>query len=428
MVSRLVTLRLHRSGGNQCDGRHGHDNVFGEVDRGAEAGRRRPILLGHASARSRPAGESKWEAFFVVQYRVKGTGRRRRVALGRYGALTLDEARERARKYVSAGLDGEDLYDKKQAQARRPTLESLAEQWLELHVRPKRAPRTVDDYEQVLRLYLRPALGGRIVEEIRRSEVLALHGRMEATPKVADYSLVVGKAIVNFGLKSGFLPEGMSNPFAGVELYGYEGRERFLSEAEVVRIGDALAALEVDGKVSPWAAAALRLLIFTGARKAEILTLQWEWVNLDQSALLLPTSKTGKRRITLNAAAIEVLRGLPRVRGNPHVIVGQKPGSHMISLAAPWRLVCEKAKIVGCRIHDLRHSYASFAAGDGLSLQMIGKLLGHKVPATTARYAHLAEDALRRANERLGTRLGRLLKGQIGVDQDHTSGNKETAE
>ena len=173
--------------------------------------------------------------------------------------------------------------------------------------------------------------------------------------------------------------------------------------------------LETTGLVSAWAAAALRLLIFTGARKSEILTLRWEWVNLDQAVLELPTSKTGKRRIALNAAAIHVLKRLPRVNGNPFVVVGQKPESHMVGLYAPWKRVCQKAEILACRIHDLRHSFASFAAADGLSLQMIGKLLGHRVPATTARYAHLTEDALQKANQGLGARLSELLNGSLAA-------------
>ena len=109
-----------------------------------------------------------------------------------------------------------------------------------------------------------------------------------------------------------------------------------------------------------------------------------------------------------------MLKAIPRVRRNPYVIVGKKPGTHLVSLQKPWKLVCAKARVKNCRIHDLRHSYASFAAADGLSLYMIGKLLGHRVPATTARYAHLAEDALWRANENLGVRLGGLLHGRRG--------------
>jgi integrase len=357
---------------------------------------------------------TKGEAWFVVQYRVKHTARRRRVALGRYGTLTLDEAKSRARRYLSAGLDGKDLHAEGQSKALRLTFNALVDEWLELHVRAKRATRTVKDYEAVLRRYLRPVLGTHIIEDIRRTDVLMLHRRMNATPKVANYAVIVGKAAVNFGIKHGLLPLDMHNPFAGVELYGVEGRERFLSEAELVRIGEALAELEAAKWVSPWATAALRILIFTGARSDEILTLEWAWVSLDESALLLPKSKTGKRRIALNAAAIEVLKAIPRVRGNPYVIVGKKPSTHLVSLQKPWKLVCAKAKVKNCRIHDLRHSYASFAAADGLSLHMIGKLLGHKVPATTARYAHLAEDALQRANENLGQRLGALLRATPG--------------
>jgi integrase len=354
----------------------------------------------------------KGEAWFVVQYRVKHTAARRRVALGRYGTLTLEEAKNRARRHLSAGLDGKDLYAEGQTKALRLTFNRLADEWLELHVRTKRATRTVNDYENVLRRYLRPVIGARVVEDLRRTDVLMLHRRMCSTPKVANYAVIVGKAAVNFGIKQGLLPLGLHNPFAGVELYNAEGRERFLSEAELVRIGEALAELEAATKISPWAAAAVRLLIFTGARSDEILTLEWAWVKFDESALLLPKGKAGKRRIALNAAAIEVLKAIPRVRGNPYVIVGKKPGTHLVSLQKPWKIVCARAKVKDCRIHDLRHSYASFAAADGLSLHMIGKLLGHKLPTTTNRYTHLTEEALRRANDNLGERLGALLGGK----------------
>jgi Arm DNA-binding domain len=193
----------------------------------------------------------KGDAWFVVQYRVKHTARRRRVALGRYGTLTLEEARDRARRHLSAGRDGKDLHAEGQANALRRTFSRLADEWLDLHVRAKRATRTVKDYEDVLRRYLRPMFGTRRVEDIRRTDVLTLHRRMSATPKVANYAVIVGKAAVNFGIKQGLLPQGLHNPFAGVELYGAEGRERFLSEAELMRIGEALAELEASTRPRP---------------------------------------------------------------------------------------------------------------------------------------------------------------------------------
>ncbi len=349
------------------------------------------------------------KAYLCVQYRIRNSGQYRRVALGAYGSVTLDEARERARRFKSAALDGVDLQNERKKSASRLTFAALSDQWIDLHVRPKRSPRTLDDYQAKLRLYLLPKFGKRAIEEIRRADVLALHKAMAGTPKVADYAVVVGKAAVNFGLKNELLPAGMANPFADIELYGGEGRERFLSGDEVARIGDTIVGLQGSGAISPWAAAAIRLLVLTGARKSEILTLRWDWVDLDQSALLLPTSKTGKRRIELNPAAIAVLRTIPRVVGNPHTICGRKSGTHLSNLDRAWRLVAERSKIEGCRIHDLRHTFASFAAADGLSLLMIGKLLGHTVPATTQRYAHLAETALKRANDALGAKLAGLM-------------------
>lgn len=361
----------------------------------------------------------KGQCFFLVQYRVKDSGKQRRVALGQYGTLTLDEARDRARRFVSAGKDGRDLQAERDAKAaddaQRLTLDQVAAKWIELHVKPKRSARTLYDYEKVLRAYLKPTFGKKLVADITRADVLTLHQQMKDTPKVADYAVIVGKAVVNFGTKNGFLPATLLNPFKGIELYGSEGRERFLSAAEVVRIGEALTELEAAGKVTAWAGAAIRLYIFTGTRKSEILTLQWPHVDLDQAALLLPQSKTGKRRIELNAAAIAVLKNLLRVKGNPHVIVGQKNGQHMKSLHVPWGKVCKKAEITGCRIHDLRHTFASFAASDGVSLLMIGKLLGHTVPRTTQRYAHLTEDALRRANSELGDKLAGLMGSTLGT-------------
>ncbi len=351
----------------------------------------------------------KGERTFVASYRVKGTGKRHRVVLGPYGTLTLDQARERARKYVNAALDGIDLYAQREALADRLTFKQLTDQWLDLHVRPKRAPRSLEDYENILRRYLLPKFGTKVAEEISHRDVLKLHKAMENTTRSADYAVVVGKMAINFGIKAQLLPEAFANPFKGVELYGYEGRERFLSPAEAERVGEALTALEEEGKLTTWSAAAIRLLILTGARKSEILTLRWDWVDLDRAELNLPISKTGKKRIDLNEAAREVLAKVPKLKGNPFVIVGQKPGTHMVSINTPWQRVLEKAEVENCRIHDLRHSFASFAASNGLTLQMVGKLLGHKRTQTTARYAHLFDDARKAASEAMGSTIGPLI-------------------
>jgi integrase len=205
--------------------------------------------------------------------------------------------------------------------------------------------------------------------------------------------------------RRGLVPEG-TNPTRKVERYGESRRERFLSTQELRRLGDALKRAEGNGvedetveRISPFAAAAMRLLLFTGCRLSEILELRWEHVDFERGLLFLPDSKTGRKTIVLNAPALAVLADLARIPGNPHVIGGQKPGSAMTDLKRPWQRVCREAAISGVRLHDLRHTFASYGAGSSLGLPIIGKLLGHSQSATTARYAHLDADPLRRASE-----------------------------
>ena len=168
------------------------------------------------------------------------------------------------------------------------------------------------------------------------------------------------------------------------------------------RLGKALADSEKGGTASPWIIAAIRLLVFTGARHSEILTLEWEHVDLASQQLRLTESKTGRKSIYLNAPALEVLASLPRLEGNPHVICGEKEGAHLVNLQKPWRRIRKAAGLDNVRIHDLRHSFASAAAASGTSLPIIGGLLGHSQPQTTARYAHLGNDPLKAATERIG--------------------------
>ena len=125
----------------------------------------------------------------------------------------------------------------------------------------------------------------------------------------------------------------------------------------------------------------------------------------------LPDSKTGAKLIHLNEPAINLLRALPRMAGNPHVIAGKKDGASLVNLGKPWRRICAKAGLTDVRLHDLRHSFASVAVGSGMSLPMIGKLLGHTQPGTTARYAHLAVDPLRAASNLIGAEISATMNG-----------------
>jgi integrase len=166
-------------------------------------------------------------------------------------------------------------------------------------------------------------------------------------------------------------------------------------------------------KIADSAAAALRLLLFTGCRLREILHLQWEHVDLERGCLFLPDSKSGRKTVILNAPALSVLNKLERV--SPYVVPGDDPEQPRHDLKRPWDAVTNRAGLMGVRLHDLRHTYASFGAGGGLGLPIIGRLLGHAQATTTARYAHLDNDPLRHASEAIAGRIAAALDGNRAV-------------
>jgi integrase len=257
-----------------------------------------------------------------------------------------------------------------------------------------------------------PALGAKKMVALTRSDVAKLHYAHRATPYYANYALRVLSSLCTWAEVHGFRPE-HTNPCRKIEKYKEHSRERFLSPRELYRLARVLAVAERCGAVTPWTAGAIRLLIFTGARLNEVLTARWDWVNLTEGTLALPDSKTGKKVIHLNPPALDVLVALPRLEGNPHVICGAKPGAHLVNLEKPWRRVRKAALLTDVRLHDLRHSFASVAVAGGASLPLIGGLLGHAEPGTTARYAHLAADPLKAAAEAIGARIAAAMAGGI---------------
>jgi integrase len=165
-------------------------------------------------------------------------------------------------------------------------------------------------------------------------------------------------------------------------------------------------------RIAPTGAAALRLLLFTGCRLREILHLRWDNVDVERGCLFLSDSKSGRKTVILNAPALAVLSSLDRV--GPYVVPGDDPEKPRHDLKRPWDAVTGRAGLVGLRLHDLRHTYASFGAGGGFGLPIIGKLLGHTQASTTQRYAHLDADPLRRASDVIGNRIAAALDGKRG--------------
>lgn len=290
-----------------------------------------------------------------------------------------------------------------------PTLAHVFDQFMAQHVRTKLKPSTVYYYKLLADTHILPRLARRPFAEMQRQDIARFHHELSDTPYVGNRTLAVLSKLFNWGEKHGLRPDG-SNPCRHVQKYPEGRRERFLSQAELGRLGDALREAEQEKSCSPWIIAAIRLLAFTGARRNEILTLRWEHVSEEHESLLLPDSKTGRKGIHLNAPAMAVLHAIPRLECNPYVICGERPGRHLVNLEKPWRRIRAAAKLDDVRLHDLRHSFASVAASGGQSLVIIGKMLGHSQPATTARYAHLADDPVKAASDAVGRHIASAME------------------
>lgn len=204
------------------------------------------------------------------------------------------------------------------------------------------------------------------------------------------------------------------NPARGVKKPPVRKMERFLSEAEIARLAEALDA-DAARSGNPYPAAAIKLLLLTGCRRGEIIGLQWAHIDVERLCLRLPDSKTREKVIYLNPPTLALLSGLPRISGNPHVIAGERAGLPFGGIDKVWFRVRAAARLDDVRLHDLRHSFASIGAVGGLSLPIIGALLGHKHTATTARYAHLSADPLRAANDAVGARIAAAMTRRTGA-------------
>jgi len=276
-------------------------------------------------------------------------------------------------------------------------------------------PSSAKRYRGLARLYIIPALGKHRIAAVSRSEVAALHRKLSDKPRSANHLVAVMSAMFGFAEDQGWRERG-ANPCSGVRRFRENRRERYLSQAELQRLGAALKAFEAEGG-NAYAAAAIRLLLLTGARLSEILTLRWEYVDLERGALRLRDSKTGPKTIHLGGPAAILLRGLPRIEGHPYVLPGARAGQPLVNLQKPWRKIRAMAGLDDVRLHDLRHSYASVAASRGGSLPMIGALLGHGQAATTQRYAHLAADPLKRLSDDTASAIARsMMADEVRAD------------
>jgi integrase len=378
-----------------------------------------------------PAGRK----VFVLKYRPRGSLATRRLKLGVYGSVTVEQARMLARRYLGAVTDGADPARDRHAERHAATVATLGAAYLD-DVQVRRKPGTAAEYERLWKKHVVPALGGLSAAKVTTAEVARLHRSMHETPYVANRVLAVIGSFFTFAAREG-ARERQDNPARGVEFYPERKRERFLSPAEYAKLFDALTRAEREGlpaaprrkrkpkseatakhrpknadspiPANPTAVAALRLLALTGWRVGEVLSLVWDAIDFDRGVCRLEDTKTGRSVRPLSAPTAELLGSLPRLDGSPYVFPGRSEGAHLADLDRLWDAVRHAAGLTDVRLHDLRHSFASVAAGGGGSLLIIGKLLGHADAKSTQRYAHLADDPLKAAADRTAGEIAAIM-------------------
>ena len=367
-----------------------------------------------------PAGNK----IYVLQYRFGG--RVNRYTIGKHGSpWTPDKARDEAGRLLGVLRDGKNPAALRSADKAEKTVSELCDLYLAEGCETKRPSTLATDKGRIER-HIKPLLGRKRVKDIAQNDIRRFMKDVAAGKTTADEKTEHGRAIVKggkgtaartVGLLGGIftfaVDEGMrpDNPARGVKRYADKKGERHLSLDEMAMLGETLTATEAEGE-NATAIAAIRLLILTGCRKSEILTLQWEHVDFERAYLRLPDSKTGEKIVPLGAPALELLAALPRIEGNPYVLPGEKEGQHLVGLPRAWGRIKKRAKLQDVRLHDLRHSFASIGAGAGMGLQIVGKLLGHRDPKTTARYAHIGDDPAKAAADRISGTIAAAMKGK----------------
>lgn len=340
---------------------------------------------------------------YCLQYR-NAQRVKKRLKIGVHGPVSTEQARAFAKEKLLAIVQGHDPSEEKKESQSLPTFLELVEDYLERHGPRKRA-RSVSDDQKMFKHILIPAFEHKKVAHITRRDVETLHLRLKHTPYHANRVIALLSKMFSLAISWGWCE---SNPVKGLPRYPEEKRERWLNEEELGRLWAVL-----DGYPTYLTAYVFKLLLLTGARKGELLAATWDQFDLEKGIWTKPSHLTKQKKrehLPLSEKALKVLRDLQNLEStsSTYLFPGRGTGGSLREVKKFWQTVLKKAEIQNVRIHDLRHTHASHLVSSGLSLSIVGKLLGHTQASTTQRYAHLADAPLRQAAELFGAKVDAL--------------------
>jgi integrase len=382
---------------------------------------------------------------FIVRYRENR--KRQCVTLGRHDELSAEEARSKARAILgSVRKRTTDPLPWSIRRSKKGTLYfgEVAERYLNEFARPRKKPKSLRADRRNLELHILPRIGNLKLSQVDRPLLMKLHASLGDTPIAGNRCLALVSHIFTIAEKWGIAAAG-TNASRGIDRFPERARERYLNHEELARLGDALKIAAAGYHVVDWsyysrsdrftrqssedwrAIAAVRLLLFTGARMNEILTLRWSWIDWQLGIARLPDSKTGPKTLYLPEPALQLLEEVKaRVRRDcprsPFVLPGDRGTTNFQGLFHPWQRIRTIARLTNLRLHDLRHVYASTAVAGGDSLYIVGRILGHRRSETTQRYAHLAIDPIRQVANRTAFKLASILMAG-GVPHEFPKGD-----
>lgn len=349
---------------------------------------------------------------FMVAY-TAGNGQRRKPAIGRFGEITVEQARSIAQDWLAEVRRGRDPSAERTAARQAPTVKELCDRFITDYSIPRNRPSTVKGNRVNIKAHIVPALGHLKVPDVARADVATLIGRMEKTPTAANRTLCCLRKMFNMAEVWGYRPDG-SNPCRHIPKFPERGRTKLITNAELRRLFAYLDRADAEGLEHPFLTLAIRLQFAFAARRSEILQLEWAWIDVENRRVVWPDSKTGGMSKPLSVEAAELLANAPRLEDSPYVVPSifdpQKPmPGHTYS--AGWGRIIERAGIPHCGTHAVRHRAATDIANSGVPVKVGMALTAHKTVTMFMRYVHTEDDPIRAAAEAVSARRRSVVGG-----------------